>query len=84
MNLNQFKKQITIGQIYTAYNHVMDTFLGIREISIIQTNAVAFKTQEGKNSWLYFPKAKDFRSIDGNTFQIYEDDTLVLTYRRQL
>jgi hypothetical protein len=84
MKLSQFKKQLKLGQIYTAYNHIDEKHLGIREVSKIQTNAVVFKRQDGKESWLFFPKAADFRSIDGNTFQVYENEKLILTYRRQI
>ena len=54
-----------------------------REISIVQTNAVAFKTllHDGTvgNSWLYFPKASQVEYI-GNTF-IFNDGYFKLTYK---
>lgn len=53
-----------------------------REISIVQSNAVAFKTllNDGTfgNSWLYFPKASQVEYI-GNTFT-FDDGYFKLTY----
>ena len=53
-----------------------------REISKVQSNAVAFKTllPDGSigNSWLYFPKASEIEYI-GNTF-IFNDGYFKLTY----
>ena len=53
-----------------------------REISKVQSNAVAFKTllPDGSigNSWLYFPKASEVEYI-GNTF-IFNDGYFKLTY----
>jgi hypothetical protein len=53
-----------------------------REVSKVQSNAVAFKTLLGDgmigNSWLYFPKASQVEYI-GNTF-IFNDGYFKLTY----
>jgi hypothetical protein len=53
-----------------------------REISIVQSNAIAFKTLKADgtvgNSWLYFPKASQVEYI-GNTF-IINDGYFKLTY----
>ena len=53
-----------------------------REISIVQSNAIAFKTLKADgtvgNSWLYFPKASQIEYID-NTF-IINDGYFKLTY----
>lgn len=54
----------------------------VREISKVQSNAIAFKTllPDGTvgNSWLYFPKASQVEYI-GNTF-IFNDGYFKLTY----
>lgn len=95
-NLADFKKRLTIGSKWSAKHH--HTFagrdeknapiyntkdLGVREVSIVQTNAVAFKTTrtdgEVVDSWLQFPKAKECKFTD-NSIEIYEDNTLILSY----
>lgn len=54
----------------------------VREISKVQSNAVAFKTLKPDgtigNSWLHFPKASQVEYI-GNTF-IINDGYFKLTY----
>ena len=58
------------------------TIAGVREVTKVQSNAVAFKTllHDGtiNNSWLYFPKASQVDYID-NTF-IFNDGYFKLTY----
>ena len=53
-----------------------------REVTIVQSNAVAFKTLKPDgtvaNSWLYFPKASQVEYI-GNIF-IFNDGYFKLTY----
>ena len=53
-----------------------------RKITIVQSNAVAFKTLKPDglivNSWLYFPKASQVEYI-GDTF-IFNDGYFKLTY----
>ena len=55
---------------------------GVREVTKVQSNAVAFKTltPDGSigNSWLYFPKASEVEYID-NTFT-FDDGYFKLTY----
>ena len=54
-----------------------------REVSKVQSNAIAFKTllPDGSigNSWLYFPKASQVEYI-GNTFT-FNDGYFKLTYK---
>lgn len=64
-----------------------DKDMGIREISIVQTTQVAFKTvrTDGKivNSWITFPKSKDVIFKDENSFTVLDfDGQPVLTYIR--
>lgn len=53
---------------------------GIREVSIVQSNAFALKTPStGQtapfvNSWMHYPPAKMFKVIDDNTIQFMEPD----------
>lgn len=59
-----------------------DKNMGVREVSIVQSNAVAFKNEAtGRDSWLQYPKASDVKVIDDRTFQVYEDGDLILTYK---
>ena len=82
-NLAEFKRTIQVGQVWSAYNHPMNKNLGPRKVKTVQSNACSFETVRGE-SWLQYPKAKDFRPINDNTFQIYENETLILTYKREL
>lgn len=63
---------------------------GVREVSIIQTNAFALKTtkSDGKvvDSYCAYPKATECKIIDSETIEFYETDRsgkqqLSLTYR---
>lgn len=56
-----------------------DKDLGVREVSIKQSNSFALKTwQEGKqkfeDSWCNYPKASECKIIDENTIQILNED----------
>lgn len=67
--------------------HYKDKDVGVREISIVQTTQVAFKTirTDGTtaNSWIAFPKAKEVKFLNENSFQILEEEgTPVLTYTK--
>lgn len=44
---------------------------GTREVSIVQTNAVAFRTDRGTDSWLHWPSAKDV-IIKDNVLEVWE------------
>ena len=56
-----------------------------QRVKFAQSASVGFELLEGPKTgdttWLYYPKAKDFRAVDENTAEIWEDDTLILTYR---
>lgn len=53
--------------------------LGVREIGIVQGNAVAFLKLDGKLSWLWWPKAKDVR-VEENSFTILQNGVPKLKY----
>lgn len=79
-----FKKALELGTIWTAFNHLDDKHLGIRKVVKVQGNGVAFETQAGTLSWLYFDdKDADYVSHGYGNFQVYDGDSLVLTYNRQ-
>lgn len=78
-----FKRALALGSMWSTYNHLDNVHLGVRSVSIVQSNGVAFKTSHG-DSWLRFDDAdSDYVSPCPGTFQVYENDTLVLTYQLQ-
>ncbi len=97
-NLADFKKLATIGSKWEAKHHL--TFagrdengkaiyttkdLGVREVSIKQSNSIAFKQVKTdgtiSDSWLQYPKASDCK-FTNDSIEIYEGETLVLTYKQ--
>lgn len=80
-SLAEFKRKLQVGSKWQALNHIDQKDLGIREVSKVQTNAVAFKMPNGRDSWLYFPKAKDLK-VEGDSFTVLEDGTPILTYKK--
>lgn len=58
------------------------TPLGIREVSIVQSNGVAFKTEHGTDSWLYYPPASEVRVHEsGFTILVEGTDRPLLSYK---
>jgi hypothetical protein len=52
-----------------------------RAICTVQTNAIAFRNADGRQSWLRWPPAKDVR-IDGpDAFSIMLDGDVEMSYR---
>ena len=83
----QLKRDLQLGTKIKMIKREVDgkeekTITEEREISIVQSNAVAFKTLKPDgtigNSWLYFPKASQVEYI-GDTF-IFNDGYFKLTY----
>lgn len=80
--LADFKRRLKVGVLLeteSRYGH-----LGVRPISVVQSNAFALKTinKEGKesDSWCQFPKASDFEIEDENTVLILQNGNPVLRY----
>ena len=70
-NLAQFKRALTIGSVWQAYHYDHKhnkSDLGARPVSIKQSNAVAFKTKEDKDSWMHFSKAECYEFKDDKVF----------------
>lgn len=57
--LADFKRALVLGSKWRAYNEYCGD-LGIREVEKLQKESVCFKTEQGKTSWLQFPKATEF------------------------
>lgn len=99
-NLSDFKKALTLGSNWDTIHHqsifvgrdendkcvYKPKSLGVRAVSIVQSNSVAFLTTKTdgttSDSWLAWPKAKDCKFPNEDTVEVYEGDTLILTYRR--
>lgn len=83
-NLSEFKRKLTPGSTWHCFHHGYGTpgtekDMGTREVSIVQSNAVAFKMPNGKESWLYFPKASELEK-NGNSFVVLSDGKPLLSY----
>lgn len=81
MKLSEAKRLIKVGQSWHAYNIPLKKDMGIRKVKRVQTNAITFEQPDGRESWLHWPKAKDFSSVDGYSFSIWEDGERVLNYK---
>ena len=76
--LSDFKKACKIGTLIHGQHHgnaICNPYdMGIRAISIVQSNSIAFATlqQDGKmvDSWISFPKASEC-TIKGDTINIF-------------
>lgn len=96
--LSDFKKRLKVGVKLQAIHHLTfagrnengqafykDKDLGIREISIVQSNCFALKTERLNgdivDSYCAYPKAKECSILDENTIQIFEGNIPVLTYK---
>ena len=87
--LADFKRRLKVGEKLHTFNNLMGKDMGIRELSIVQSNSFAFKTTKPSgeivNSWCYYPSAKNFSVIDDNTVQIWEENDNIkfpiLTYK---
>jgi hypothetical protein len=83
--MHQFRQAVLTEDDRIIY-HIVEKDMGIREVSIVQTNSFACKTwQESKgqftDSWLWKPKASEAHFPGGTTMEIYENKRLTLTYK---
>lgn len=77
-----FKRALTLGSVWEAFHHGSESSLGVRPVSIVQTNGVAFRTDRGTDSWLYFDdKDTGFVLNDDGSFSKYYQDEKLLTYK---
>jgi hypothetical protein len=61
-SISEFKKNLAVGDSVHCYNHIQKKDMGIRKVSIVQTNSFALATpqagsNEVKDSWCDYPKA---------------------------
>lgn len=80
----EFKRQLTLNSVWYAFNHISNTELGIRSVSIVQTNAVAFKTTRGNSYLRWDDREASYTNPALGVFQVYDGNSLVLTYQLQL
>lgn len=77
-DLRKGVKVKTIKNIFKPENEGQE-----REIEIVQTNAIAFATESGRPSWLWWKKASNYEYED-NSIKVFEDikgeKTLVFEY----
>lgn len=52
----------------------------VRPVQRAQTNAVTFLNEAGQETWLYWPKAAEFRADEPNSFSILEGSTVLMSY----
>lgn len=74
-NLSDFKKRLKTGIRLHTLNHRYGD-MGIREVSIVQTNSFALKTiRDDKeiDSWSLFPSAKNFKIETQNSVTFFEE-----------
>lgn len=71
--LADFKRALKVGTKWEGFNHYYQSSFGVRELSKVQSNSFAFKTVEGKDSWIDFPKSKDIKFKDDGTVEIYKE-----------
>ena len=80
---SNFKRELVLGSKWEAYYHPNEESLGIREVVIVRTNAVAFKTENDTTSWLRFDDCDcSYTNPWGGCFQVYDGDQLILTYKK--
>lgn len=81
--LAEAKRKMQLGtKAKIVWAHYPHKYLNIeREVSLVQTNAIAFKSLDGHKgpSYLTWPKASEFVGTDKG-FKILEDGKLLLEY----
>jgi len=74
-NLNQFKKQLTVGDkiacVYIRGGQRIDR--GVREVGLVQSKLFALKREDGKLSYCDYSKASECKIVD-NKLIILEKD----------
>ena len=83
--LAEFKRVIEVGDLVETY-HFGNSFmpaksLGIRPVSIKQTNAIAFRTDRGTDSWIQYPKASSAEVKDNTLYVLQESGKPMLSYK---
>jgi hypothetical protein len=69
----QLKRDLQVGvKVKTIFNACKLERNGeVRSVAKKQTNAIAFLTSEGKESFLWWPKTASLVEYEDNTFKLY-------------
>ena len=80
MSFTAFKRRLKVGTKVHTYHNGYDKDMGIRPVSIVQSKAVAFKTEAGTDSWIRFPPVSQMQ-VEGDVLRVFNPDgTPLLTY----
>jgi len=71
------KRKMTLGSQWHCIHHGFSpnwvpNDMGVRPVSIVQSNQVAFKTTKGSDSWITFPKKDQVVFHNENSFSIID------------
>ena len=83
--LADVRRAVTLGTAWTTTSFFAGhpNSFGRREVTRAQSNAVAFRCANGKESWLQWPRSRDVRPHrDGKGFDILVNGERVLSYRK--
>ena len=64
-------KRIPVGTRLRLVHSLLGPIDKARVVEKVQTNAIAFRTEDNRVSWLHLPKAKNFEATT-NGFRIWE------------
>ena len=62
--LADLKRAMIIGSKWEAVHYNGFNF-GVREIRVVRSKEVGFRTERGNISWVDFPKASDMKIVNG-------------------
>jgi len=81
----QLKRDIQEGiTIKTVTNNCKPEMSGqVRKVGKVQSNAIAFLRDDGKLSWIWWPKANCVE-YEENTFKIYDEPREYNNFTREL
>jgi len=84
-SFSQLKKDLKVGvTVRTIRNNCKPEMTGeIRTISKVQTNAIAFKRSDGKDSWLWWGKANNYE-YENNNIKVYDEPSKYNDFKRTL
>lgn len=88
--LADFKRALTLGSKWSCYNHLYNSDMGVREVSMVRSNSFGFRvireSGEEVTSLCDFPKASDIEITSNGTVNIYgiwrDSRRIKLSYRQ--
>jgi len=77
-------RALSMGSVWHCQHHglggMAPASLGDRPVSVVQTQAVAFRTARGSDSWLHFPAKADLVFNVNGGFTVLEGGEPLMTY----